>query len=348
MKLSVIVPVYNMTGGNKLNWCLDSLLGQTIRERGMEYEILAVDDASTDDSLALLREYERKYPEMIRVISCKENHRQGGAKNRGLKEAKGEWIGFVDADDYVAPQMYEKLILRGEESGADVVGCDYTIVPGHQWEPGQNVANNTTDQVGDMDHDRHASMILRHGSMVVKIYRQAMIRENHLDFPEGIFYEDNCAGALWSMYYKHFEYIPEAMYYYLTLPGSTTHHVSWDKCRDRMTSGRIFLQECEKRGLMEEYKEEILFHFFEIAYKTTLFSYMYSGKKRKMRHTAELRDMAEKFIPDIGSSGYYDKMVPEEEKRLLALHRKSNSAFFVYYVALFGYRNLRKKLGGGK
>ena len=123
MKLSVIVPVYNMASGDKLSWCLDSLVNQTVRD----YEIIAVDDCSTDDSLKILREYERKFPDKVRVIASPENRRQGGAKNLGLSQAAGEWIGFIDSDDWVTPDYYEKLLARGEETGADMVGCDYHL-----------------------------------------------------------------------------------------------------------------------------------------------------------------------------------------------------------------------------
>ena len=80
MKLSVIVPVYNMASEEKLNWCMDSLVNQTVSD----YEIIAVDDCSTDNSLEILHDYERKYPEKVRVVASPVNKKQGGAKNLGL------------------------------------------------------------------------------------------------------------------------------------------------------------------------------------------------------------------------------------------------------------------------
>ena len=116
-KLSIIVPVYNMAAEGKLNYCLDSLVGQTIR--GVhDYEILCVDDASTDGSLEILLDYQKRYPELICVIPNAVNLRQGGAKNVGLKNAEGEWIGFIDSDDWVSPDYYEKLLKKAEETAA--------------------------------------------------------------------------------------------------------------------------------------------------------------------------------------------------------------------------------------
>ena len=344
MRLSIIVPVYNMAGEDKLKHCLDSLLAQTVSD----YEIIAVDDASTDPSPQILKEYEERLaktvPGRFRVILCKENRRQGGARNRGLKDACGEWVGFVDSDDFVDPQMYEKLLKKAEETGADVVGCDYSLVTEYGFTPGQVVENNTPEQTGVLDAEKHKKWILRSGSMVVKIYKKELLEKNRLTFPEGIFYEDNCASPLWSMYFTHFERVPEPLYYYLTVADSTTHHVSWAKCLDRVKAGEQLLQEYRGRKLPEEYKDEIMFRFSELAYITTLFSYMYSGKHRKPGNTAYLREMILREYPELPDNPYFEKMVPEEDRKLVRLHMKSNILFFVYYVLLFSYRDLKKRI----
>ena len=98
LDLSVIVPVYNMANDGILEYCINSLVNQTLESM----EIIAVDDKSTDDSLKILREFEKKYPGRVKVIASPENRRQGGARNLGLKEAKGRYIGFMDAADWGA------------------------------------------------------------------------------------------------------------------------------------------------------------------------------------------------------------------------------------------------------
>lgn len=124
MQLSVIVPVCNMAAEGKLNYCMDSLVNQTVDD----YEIIAVDDASTDNSLEILRSYEAGYPGKVKVLTYAVNRRQGGAKNQGLRAATGDWIGFIDSDDWVTPDYYARLLARAEETGADLVGCDYSLV----------------------------------------------------------------------------------------------------------------------------------------------------------------------------------------------------------------------------
>ena len=108
MKLSIIVPVYNMASDGKLNYCLDSLAAQTISD----YEVITVDDASTDESFSILLEYEKKYPGKFKAVHSEVNKRQGGAKNIGLSLAKGEWIGFIESRPHLQRNIRLRLALQ--------------------------------------------------------------------------------------------------------------------------------------------------------------------------------------------------------------------------------------------
>ena len=326
-----------MAAGNKLNFCLDSLMNQSVKDM----EVIAVDDASTDDSAQILKDYEQRYPGRFKAIYSEKNRRQGGAKNLGLKEAACEWVGFVDSDDFVAPDMYEKLLKKAEETGADIVGCDYSIVDKQSFEVGKVVENNSEDQTGVLDAEKHKSHVLKTGSMVVKIYRNSVIRENKLEFPEGIFYEDNCAAALWSLYFKHFERVDEPLYYYLQIPDSTTHHVSIEKCRDRMSAMGLLLEESRRRGVFDACSEEILMRVTELGYVNTLFSYMYEGKNRKLKDIKLIRDNILKLYPEFRNNRYYEKRVDPEYKKFINIQLKSNLLFYIYYIALYTYRGIR-------
>ncbi len=340
MKLSIIVPVYNMAGDGKLNYCLDSLLKQTISD----YEIIAVDDASTDDSLKILQEYAREYPDKMRVIAHDINKRQGGAKNTGLREARGEWIGFIDSDDWVTPDFYEKLLNKAEQTGADMVGCDYNLVQEHTFTIGQIIQNNTLDQTGVLDEEKHKKLILRSGSMVIKIYRHQIIKENNLDFPEGIFYEDNCAGPVWSLYFNRFEKVEEPLYYYYQHPSSTVHYVTQEKCKDRMVAAKMLLQECKNRGFLETYEKQIEYRFTELFFVNTLFSYMLGAKHKKLAFVKELKKGMFETFPKFQENVYYQQFTNEEEKEMIELLSKSATRFFFYYGLKVKVRQIRKKL----
>ena len=116
-KISIIVPCFNVS--EYINRCLKSLVNQTI---GIEnIEIILVDDASTDNTLELLESWEKEYSESIMVITYEENLRQGGARNVGLEYASGEYIGFVDADDWVEEDFYEEAYSIAKKGDYDVV-----------------------------------------------------------------------------------------------------------------------------------------------------------------------------------------------------------------------------------
>lgn len=121
IKVSIIVCVYNME--KYLKKCLDSLVNQTLKE----IEIIVVNDGSTDSSLEIIKAYEKLHT-CIKVIN-QPNSGLGGARNKGLSFATGEYIGFVDADDFVAVNMYEKLYQEAKLNLRDVVICNYNFYP---------------------------------------------------------------------------------------------------------------------------------------------------------------------------------------------------------------------------
>ena len=339
MKLSVIVPVYNMAAEGKLNYCLDSLVNQTIDD----YEIIAVDDCSTDNSLEILRTYEIKYSDKLKVIASSVNRKQGGAKNLGLEAAKGEWIGFIDSDDWITPDFYEKLLQRAKETGADMVGCDYHLTGEHSMAVGQVVCNNRPEQTGELNHEKYASLILDGGSLVVKIYKRHIIYDYPNRFPEGIFYEDNAISNSWMLRAKCFAYLPEPMYYYYQHEASTVHTITVGRCEDRMAAARIMVKEAEEFGFMQEYREEIEFKFTLLFYINTLFSYMVGVRPVKLDFVRKMGKEMRKTFVNFQENSYYIARVNPEEKKLIKIQQSSTLLFVLYYKLLWGYRNWRKR-----
>lgn len=339
MKLSIIVPVYNMAADGKLEYCLNSLVNQTVAD----YEIIAVDDCSTDESLAILKRYESRYSEMFHAIHSEVNKHQGGAKNIGMKLAKGEWIGFIDSDDWITPDMYERLIRKAEETGADLVGCDYCLTDEHSMKVGQVVPNNKSSQSGMLDHEKKKSLILDGGSLVVKIFRRSMILENELWFPENIFYEDNALGNSYLVLAKHFEYIEEPMYYYYQHDTSTVHTISPKRCEDRMEAGRLMLEEAKRHGLYEEFKTELEYSFTLLFYVNTLFTYMAGVKRTRYGFVKAMGKEMKATFPDFEKNPYYQERTHAEEKKLIGMQQKSTLFFMLYYKLLWAYRRWRKK-----
>jgi len=330
-----------MAADGKLEYCLESLVNQTLTD----YEIIAVDDCSTDNSLEILKQYEANYPDRFRAIHSEVNKRQGGAKNIGLSLAQGEWIGFIDSDDWITPDMYEKLLARAEETGADMVGCDYHLTEEHSMKIGQIVANGKAEQSGVLTPDKYRSLILDSGSLVVKVYRREIFMDHNIRFPEHIFYEDNAVSDAIMLHAKHYEYIPEPMYYYYQHAASTVHTINVSRLNDRMEAGRGILREAKRFGYLEEYRPEICFEFTRLFYINTLFSYVVGKGYRSPRFIKKMGDEMREAFPDFQKNPYYQAQVNPEEKKLIAMQQKSTLFFLMYYKLLWTYRNLRKKIG---
>ena len=339
MKLSIIVPVYNMAADGKLNFCLDSLVQQTISD----YEILTVDDCSTDSSLELLRDYEKRFPDKVKVITSPVNKRQGGAKNLGLSKAKGEWIGFIDSDDWITPDYYEKLLKKAEETGADMVGCNYHLTTEHSMEIGQVMRVNREEQTGELNHEKYASLILDGGSLVVKIYRRHIILDYPNRFPEGIFYEDNTISNSWMLRAKHFAYLDEPLYYYYQHGDSTVHTFTESRCEDRLEAARLMLKEAKEFGFLEEYRPEIEYKFTLLFYINTLFTYMVGVKPLNLGFIRKMGAEMRHTFPEFEKNPYYRQRTNTEEQKLIRMQQRSTLLFILYYKLLWGYRNWRKR-----
>ncbi len=338
MYLSVIVPVYNMSSDGKLKFCLDSLINQNLDK---EYEIIAVDDASTDDSLAICREYESKYPGKVRVIALPENRHQGGARNAGIKEAKGEWLSFIDSDDWVSPNYYAKLLKRGEETGADIVGCCYNMVDSHTFKIGKVVPLAYECTTGEFTDERRRDYLNNMSSMVTKIYRTSLIRDNDLSFPEGIFYEDNAAGPVWAMYYKHFEYVDEPLYYYYQHDSSTVHTITEERVRNRMEAAEFMLAELKKRGFLKKYYHEIENIFTTVYFTNTIFSYMRMPKGKKYSLIRHIKKRMKQEFPDFRKNKFYGRFMDDEQKKYVDILMCNSLYFYIRYDLLWTYRNMR-------
>ncbi len=337
MLLSIIVPVYNMAGDDKLKFCMDSLLNQTVSD----YEIIAVDDKSTDNSAEILKQYEADNPGKVKVILSEKNGRQGSAKNKGIRAASGDWLGFIDSDDWIAPDMYEKLIKRADETGADVVGCDFSLVKEHSFAIGEIVPNSRDNQVGVLDKERRKSLILDGGSLCLKIYRRERITGEKLYFPEGIFYEDNAVGNSYLITANHFEYVKEPLYYYYQHDTSTVHTVTKARCKDRMEAAQLMIKDARDRGYYEEYKEELDYKFIILFYLNTLFSYMREGEDTDFKFLKSLSKGLKEVVPDVESNKYYSERINREEKKLTKMHCKNTLMFVIYYRLLWFYRKIR-------
>lgn len=337
MKLSIIVPVYNMVADGKLTYCMDSLVHQQLSD----YEIIAVDDCSTDESFEVLSSYEKRYPDKVVAIKTPENLRQGGARNLGIERASGEWIGFIDSDDWIAEDMYARLLAKAESTGADVVSCQYNLTHNHSMDVGKVIEVHSFDQTGVLDEEKQKKLVINPGSMVVKIYKKAVVDEYKLRFPEKTFYEDNCAGPLWMLRFKHFELVDEPLYYYYQHEASTVHVVTVERCHNRMDTAKLLVEEMKRQGFYDKFYLELEMKFIEVFYVNTLFSYMASARFPKLSFLREIRDEMRTYFPDFMENKYYLETYDAEQKKMVNLHMNHTLFYVVYDKLLRLYRRVR-------
>ena len=265
-KISIIVPCYNVA--TLVPRCMNSLLNQTI---GLEnLEIILVNDASTDTTLEVLLEYEKQYPNNIIVINLEKNVRQGGARNIGMQYATAEYIAFVDADDWVELNMYERLYMKSLAYDCDIVSCCYT---------------RDTDEgiVGDYPKYEDCFVICENiearkrimmanlgGGICSKFYKKRFIIENDIMFPENLAYEDNYWSALERLYVKRIYIMGDYLYHYYMNFNSTmttknaVHHL------DRLTIEIMKVELYKEKDMFNLYHDQIEANFLSLFYVNTL------------------------------------------------------------------------------
>ena len=148
-RISVIIPVYNSE--KYLKKCLDSLLDQTFQD----FEIIAVNDGSTDSSRTILDQYAAQYPDTVHVYE-KGNEGQGAARNFGMERAAGEYVLFLDSDDYVEKNMLEALYAAAVRDESDLVVCDYYEI---EEDSGKTIARKAMQRYSK---DRNVNYFLSH------------------------------------------------------------------------------------------------------------------------------------------------------------------------------------------
>lgn len=312
-KISVIVPCYNVT--KYLGKTMDHLLHQTI---GLEnLEIILVDDASTDDgrTLAMLMDYERKYPENIIVIPLEENMRQGGARNIGLMYASGEYIAYCDAEDWFVPRALERLYQLAKKYDCDVVEFDNLDVT--DYHVTNEIIRNGEKQdeyweISDVD-GRKSNLVTTRSTPGCwnKLYRASMLKENDIRYAEHVTFEEPAFTYMVRFYEKKHYFVHEILHYCLIHEGSTMQSSYEEKKYDNMVTHEVLLQDFMKRGAMEEYREEIEYIFwYWYFYSTLLFA---AGRLTffTREEFMQIQETTQNVVRDIKSNPYFKKNLGE-------------------------------------
>ncbi len=266
--VSVVVPVYNTE--NYLRRSLDSLVNQTISKS--EFEIIVVNDGSTDASPTILEEYKEKYPSFFKVYN-KENGGQATARNLGIQLSTGDYIGFVDSDDYVDLTMYEKMNNIAIKEDADLVECHYhSMLELAEKDADGNPLYKEIRTRGTISekNDLRELILDPQVSPWNKLYRRSILVDNNIRFPEGVIYEDTSFYIKSVPFIKKQSYLDEKLVYYSVRQKSTMTSNLGKKVGDIFSVLKDILDFYKKNNLYEEYRDELEYFCVKIAYCSNL------------------------------------------------------------------------------
>ncbi|MBQ1467331.1 MAG: glycosyltransferase family 2 protein [Solobacterium sp.] len=249
-EVSVVINMYNSE--KYLRKCIDSVLAQTFTD----FELILVNDGSKDHSLDICKEYAEK-DKRIRIVD-KENGGLADARNAGLDAAKGKYLEFIDADDWIEPELLEKCVTKLHETDADIVIFDiyqYFVATGKK-----EVLSHPYDQNQVYSLSDHPEMITKMKNAAWnKIYRVSLFRENQIRYPWGYNYED--LGTTYRLLARadKIAFVNEPLYDYLQdRPGNLTHLFNMSVyCVLDMI--KMTIDDYKRLGIYEKYYEELKF-----------------------------------------------------------------------------------------
>ena len=275
IKVSIIIAVYNVAP--YLEKCLDSLVNQTLSE----IEIIAVDDGSTDGSSEILARY-ASTDKRVKILT-KPHTGVADARNIAFPYVQGEYIGFVDSDDFVDLEMYEVMYKKAVETDSDIVECNLH----HTFEGYEDT------EIGVKETDK--KQLLMNGRNVVwnKIYNSSWFKNTNVTFPTGLIYEDVGFYCMIIPFINKITYVDNPFVHYVQRKTSINNFQTLNTLQifDILDIIYAFYKD---NGFFDEYRDALEFLFTRILLCSS-FSRMCRIKNRKDRKYA-LKKNYEKLI----------------------------------------------------
>ena len=237
-KVSVIVPVYNVE--KYITRCLTSLINQTLDD----LQIIVVNDGSQDGSEQIIKQFKRNYNNIIYVT--KENGGLSSARNFGLIYATGEYIAFLDSDDYVDRNTYKKMYEKAKEKNSDYVECDFI------WQYPDRQKIDTGYRYKDKKEMFEKARVVAWN----KLIKREIIIDNKLEFPMGLNYEDIEFFYKLIPYINSFAFVEEPLIYYVQRENSIVNKQD-SKTRQIFRVLDDVIEYYKKIGLYNEYEKHI-------------------------------------------------------------------------------------------
>ncbi len=305
MLVSIVVPVYNSSA--YLKRCLDSLLNQTFKK---DYEILLVDNGSTDNSTKIIDEYVKKHRQ-IRRLDCAERG-AGAARNFGANHAEGKYLWFVDADDYVAETAVETLFETAEKDRSDFCMLDIEY---------KNSARKKHLKALDPSDKDALKKLVRYGAGPYQFFmKRDFWTKNQLAFKPGIIHEDMELIPAFALFVEKFSACHEPLYFYVQNENSVLHPKTWNgKPFDIFPALEGLMARFKAKNAVKKYHAELEYFFIwnllvDSAEDFKRFKEGRPGFKRS-------RTMLKKYFPNWRKNPYlHQKPLSYRLRRRLAYH----------------------------
>ncbi|MBD1422504.1 glycosyltransferase family 2 protein [Sphingobacterium chuzhouense] len=255
-KISVIVPVYNV--GIYIARCAQSLFDQTLED----IEYIFIDDCSLDDSIAVLKQALENYParkQHIKIIRHQENRGVATARNTGLDVAKGKYIGWVDADDWIEREMFEKMYNTAESGQADLVWCNFMMTfADSSYENKQQVAEDPKTYLQALITGEMKGMLWN------KLIKRQVFSKNQIRFLNGSnLGEDRNVLIKVLFYCNNITHVEEPLYHYMQLnTGAITRDTNTCRVYEEIDNTRdivCFLREKNVDWVLDSHIHDFMF-----------------------------------------------------------------------------------------
>ena len=252
-KVSIIVPVYNVE--RYVEKCLQTLINQTLKD----IEIIVVNDGSTDNSRNIINEYAGNFPNLIKCYD-KENGGLSDARNYGMQFARGDYIAFLDSDDYVELDMYEKMYNKAIEENSDMVECDFI------WEyPDKKVIDTGIVYDNKKDMITYARVVAWN-----KLIKRELIEKANVSYPKGLRYEDIEFFYKMVPYYNKVSFVKEPLVHYIQRDSSIS-NVQNERTKEIFDVLDNSINYYKEKNLFDEYKDELEYTYARILLCSSLY-----------------------------------------------------------------------------
>ena len=286
-RVSIIVPVYNVEG--YIVKCLDSILLQSFND----FECLIVDDGSLDKSIDLARE-KIKEDERFKIIT-KKNGGLSSARNYGLKFVQGEYVSFIDSDDWIEKEMIKELYESAVEHQSDFVFCNLFV----DYENGETkeVIKEGIHYPPHFNSEQFPNLFVDIGCYACnKLYRKALFDNHDISFPEGLYYEDIATFPRLYVLSNKISKVEKPFYHYLYRDSSITGAFSLQKFNDYFNAVEIVNKYLKDNLKLQVYQNALRqFNILNLFYLPSAYSYYLEGKSEREYAVKKIQEQLKKY-----------------------------------------------------